>query len=281
MSKELFNITCNTFSDNLRHMMKDLSNSKDFADVTLVCDDQKQIQAHRNILSACSPVFKNMLQIESHSKHSVIFLRGVQHSEMESIIQFIYLGQATFYEDRMNEFLSIAKSLQIPELDKTFDSYSQPPAEQVLLAPALNSGKMEEMADSKIFDLDDSLPMPIIKTHGDIVYNCYECGLTFERKNSLTVHRSEFHGMKSFPCNQCDQQFTRTTTLKTHIQNIHEGIKFPCNQCNQQYTQENNLKAHIRYAHEGQNACSVCGRKFARKDALRHHVESIHNVKFL
>ena len=238
MSKELFNITCNTFSDNLRHMMKDLSNSKDFADVTLVCDDQKQIQAHRNILSACSPVFKNMLQIESHSKHSVIFLRGVQYSEMESIIQFIYLGQTTFYEDRINEFLSIGKSLQIPELDKSFDSHSQPQAEELLLAP-------------------DSSPMPIIKKPSDTVssvYNCYECGLTFDRKNSLTLHKNEYHQMN-------------------------EVIKFPCNQCNQQYTQENNLKAHIRYAHA--QACSVCGRKFARKDALKHHIESMHNVKFL
>ena len=234
--------------------MKDLSNSKDFADVTLVCDDQKQIQAHRNILSACSPVFKNMLQIESHSKHSVIFLRGVQHSEMESIIQFIYLGQTTFYEDRINEFLSIAKSLQIPELDKSFDSHSQPQAEELLLAPDVNH---QTRAGSKIYDLSDSSPMPIIKKPSETVssvYNCYECGLTFDRKNSLTLHKNEYHQMN-------------------------EVIKFPCNQCNQQYTQESNLKAHIRYAHA--QACSVCGRKFARKDALKHHIESMHNVKFL
>ena len=98
--------------------MKDLSYSKDFADVTLVCDDQKQIQAHRNILSACSPVFKNMLQIESHSKHSVIFLRGVQQSEMESIIQFIYLGQTTFsqyfvFEQRMTCCLRLSCPLPV------------------------------------------------------------------------------------------------------------------------------------------------------------------------
>ena len=42
--------------------------------------------------------------------------RGVQFSEMESIMQFIYLGEATFYEERMGEFLAVAKSLEIEEL---------------------------------------------------------------------------------------------------------------------------------------------------------------------
>ena len=44
-----------------------------------------------------------------------MYLRGIQYSEMESIMH-IYLGEATFYEERMDEFLSIAKSLQIKEL---------------------------------------------------------------------------------------------------------------------------------------------------------------------
>ena len=31
-------------------------------------------------------------------------------------MQFIYLGEATFYEERMDEFLAVAKSLEIKEL---------------------------------------------------------------------------------------------------------------------------------------------------------------------
>ena len=31
-------------------------------------------------------------------------------------MQFIYLGEASFYEERMNEFLAVAKSLEIKEL---------------------------------------------------------------------------------------------------------------------------------------------------------------------
>ena len=83
-----------------------MMHSSVFADVTLVTDDKQQIRAHRNILSAASPVFKNILQVDSSNTNPFIYLRGIQQSEMESIIQFIYLGEAKFYEERMKEFLS-------------------------------------------------------------------------------------------------------------------------------------------------------------------------------
>merc|ERR1711911_87467 len=89
--------------------------NEDFADVTLVTEDKRHIKANVNILSACSPVFKNILKKEKNLS-PIMYLRGIQYSEMESIMQFIYLGEATFYEERMDELLAVAKSLEIKEL---------------------------------------------------------------------------------------------------------------------------------------------------------------------
>ena len=43
--------------------MKELMMNEDFLDVTLVTEDKKQIKANVNILSACSPVFKDTFKI--------------------------------------------------------------------------------------------------------------------------------------------------------------------------------------------------------------------------
>ena len=94
MLENKYTLTWQTYSDHLRDILKDLSSDDSFADVTLVTDDKKQIKAHRNILSACSSVFKEILQINTNNNHPVIYLRGIQHSEIESILQFIYLGEA-------------------------------------------------------------------------------------------------------------------------------------------------------------------------------------------
>merc|ERR1711911_67369 len=95
--------------------MKELMMNEDFSDVTLVTEDKKQLKANISILRACSPVFKDILKQEKNSS-SIMYLRGIQFSEMESIMQFIYLGEATFYEERMDEFLAVAKLLEIKEL---------------------------------------------------------------------------------------------------------------------------------------------------------------------
>merc|ERR1712150_199164 len=89
--------------------------NEDFADVTLVTEDKRQIKANGTILSACSPVFKDIFKKDNRSS-TIMYLRGIQYSEMESIMQFIYLGEATFFEERMDEFLAVAKSLEIKEL---------------------------------------------------------------------------------------------------------------------------------------------------------------------
>ena len=123
--QEKYNLTWHSYSDHLREALREMMTSSEFADVTLVTDDKQQIMAHRNILSACSPVFKNILQHNCNNTNPVIYLRGIQHSEMESIIQFIYLGGARFYEERMSEFLMVSKNLEIKELSTGIEMNNQ------------------------------------------------------------------------------------------------------------------------------------------------------------
>ena len=63
--QEKYSLTWPSYPDQMKVMMKELMTSGDFADVTLVCDDKQQIRAHKNILAACSPVLKYILQIEN------------------------------------------------------------------------------------------------------------------------------------------------------------------------------------------------------------------------
>ena len=103
----------------------EMMTSNAFADVTLVTDDKQQIMAHRNILSACSPVFKNILQLDSRNTNPIIYLRGIQFAEMESIMKFIYLGEARFDEDRIGEFLMVSNNLEIKGLSTDLEINNQ------------------------------------------------------------------------------------------------------------------------------------------------------------
>ncbi len=123
MHPEKYSLTWHTYSDHLKSMMKELIMNEDFSDVTLVTEDKKQIKANINILSA----FKDILKKEKVTS-TVMYLRGIQYS----IMQFIYLGEATFYEERMDEFLSVAKVLEIKELCNAEAERNEEPEDEPL-----------------------------------------------------------------------------------------------------------------------------------------------------
>ena len=84
MQSEKYKINWHTYSDHLREMLHEMMKSKELTDVTLVCDDKIQLKAHKIVLSACSSVFKCIIN-DLPQNSSVIYLRGIKHQEIESI----------------------------------------------------------------------------------------------------------------------------------------------------------------------------------------------------
>ena len=82
MDKNKNTLKWHTYSDHLRGMMQEMMTSENFTDVTLVTDDKKTIKAHRSVLSACSPVFTNIFQVESPNNHPVLYLRDIQYQKL-------------------------------------------------------------------------------------------------------------------------------------------------------------------------------------------------------
>ena len=118
--QEKYKINWHTYSDHLRDMLHEMMKSDELTDVTLICDDKKQFRAHKVVLSACSSVFESIIK-DLPQNNSTIYLRGIQHQEMESILEFMYLGVATFYQERMNDFINVAKNLEVNEISKSID----------------------------------------------------------------------------------------------------------------------------------------------------------------
>ena len=222
-----------------------------FADVTLVTDDKQKIRAHRNILSACSPVFKNILQLDSNNANPIVYLRGIQHSEMESIMQFIYLGEAMFYKARMHDFLMVSKNLEIKSLSTGIEMNEQTESNE------------DDSKHENSFAEDDVYKDPAQRLKEDVSTSENQADvpnkpITENNAKNNRVSVSRVDGVK-YDCNQCNKQFTTLSNLKTHIQAKHEGVKYACNQCDYQATQQNSLKTHIQSKHEGvKYVCNRC-----------------------
>ena len=81
----------NDFKDNAINAFGSLRGDNDFADVTLACEDGKQVEAHKVVLASSSPFFQNILRKNKHI-HPLIYMRGVKSDDLLAIVDFLYSG---------------------------------------------------------------------------------------------------------------------------------------------------------------------------------------------
>ena len=105
----------NDFKDNLGTAFASFRGEVDFVDVTLVSEDGEQVEAHKVILAASSPFFRNLLKKKKHA-HPLIFMRGVKSEELEAIIDFLYNGEANVFQQNLESFLALAEQFQLKGL---------------------------------------------------------------------------------------------------------------------------------------------------------------------
>ena len=108
-----------TWSDYLTSVSDSFISHRDcdlFTDVTLVSDDNHQVSAHRLILSAGSEYFRNILEDKKHP-HPMLCLDGINSSDLNNIIDYLYKGELLIPESSLTQFLKIATKLKCSGLD--------------------------------------------------------------------------------------------------------------------------------------------------------------------
>jgi len=123
MGTEKFCLKWNDFEANISHAFRDIRDAKDFLDVTLVCEEDEQLQAHKVILSACSPFFRKILQRNPH-QHPLLYLKGVKYADLQSVLNFMYHGEVNVAQDELNSFLAVAEELKVKGLTQNNSSSS-------------------------------------------------------------------------------------------------------------------------------------------------------------
>ena len=247
----------NDFKDNAIGAFGNLRGDADFADVTLACEDGKQVEAHKVILASSSPFFQNILRRNKHP-HPLIYMRGMESEDLVAIIDFLYCGEANVYQQNMDSFLAIAEELQLKGLTgKTNDNeVKQMEALQTTNTQILNNQSKNQMfsrssrakIDNQIAvtEYDTSVGTLELKSHfsGDLqeLHN---------KINSMLVKTStkNARGQPIYKCTLCGKEAEKTH-LKNHIEANHlEGISVPCNMCEKTFRSRNSLAKHKTVYH--------------------------------
>ena len=149
---------------------------------------------------------------------------------MESIVHFMYLGETTFYDDKMKDLLAVARNLQIKQMCDTIvkeenqkDFYQN--------EKDLNIKEWQVPSEEEVSANDEGnwkVPIQLFndttREHVDVEMN--ENKINIGNNNYLAPQASN-----GYQCPEFKYTSNRKSNVRQHIMSIHEGQTYPCNLC--------------------------------------------------
>jgi len=142
-------------SENVVHKnIKLLRDENQFFDVTLMCEDGVVASAHKSILASHSDKFKQILSQMSVSSSTgsqlCVYLTGLSGADLESVLDFMYVGEAKISQDRLVRFLNVAQQLRVTGLMDGSSSSPSSFSEQTILPDPIPPSSLVSTASQQI-----------------------------------------------------------------------------------------------------------------------------------
>eukprot|EP00092_Neocalanus_flemingeri_P082038 GFUD01102601.1.p1 GENE.GFUD01102601.1~~GFUD01102601.1.p1 ORF type:complete len:647 (-),score=192.59 GFUD01102601.1:563-2503(-) len=135
--QDQFSLKWKDFHANIATSFKGLRDDDDFLDVTVACDEDKQLQAHKVILSACSPYFRSMLR-KNKSQHPVLIMPdSVRFQDVVSLVDFMYHGEVSVPSEELSVFMNTAKQFKVRGLVEDETPRNRQPTRPPIPKPTL------------------------------------------------------------------------------------------------------------------------------------------------
>ena len=256
-------------------MVKELLEKRSFVDVTIVCDDD-QIDAHKVLLSAASPFFRNIFERNPQS-HPLLYIRGSKKKSVKALIDFIYGGETSvpFYD--LESFMKLGEDLQIKGLvdktcdDETYDSESFQDDEDI--------GKIDREKDfNKDFDE--------IKANGKEKFQklleekreIQQSGNEEKFTNDSSMIELGYHSLEYI---SAEEDFLKDGIKENMLAELDAKVesllvkvdkgKWTCKECDYKSSKQH-VKEHIEEHLDGySHSCETCEKVFKKRITLRMH----------
>ena len=247
----------NDFQKNITSAFGELKSDKDFTDVTLVSEDGQQIEAHKLVLISSSPFFLNLFKMNKH-QHPLLYMRGMKYEDLQSMMDFLYHGEANVNQESLESFLVLAEELELKGLKGT-----QTPENLERTTEKAKSSKGLQTKQELLFkDISEvTFSMDNMDTCQDTTVGLTDQGMITDvgtldqqvksmmtsSENFLTDKKQQ---RRAKICNICGKE-GKQTSIVNHIEAKHlNGVSLPCNDCGLSFTTRNTLAQHKSRAHK-------------------------------
>ena len=196
----------------------------------------------------------------SHSPRPIVFMRGVETSLLETLLEFLYTGFIEIPEHKLNRFVHLAEHLGVEAVGKSrIKDEEKKPAENVAVFEGEDDDKITTIVVAKTEEKAKNMKS---KSHKKKKKASADCATTEQR----------------FPCHICGKVLKEGRILKKHVER-HAEKSTKCD------TEEGILNEKIKSMMTisavnlpklgKARICNVCGKEGPWGD-VRKHIEAHH-----
>jgi len=309
MTSEKFCLRWNDFESNISGAFRELREDKDFFDVTLACDDE-QIQAHKVILSACSPFFRTVLRRNPHT-HPLLYLKGVKYSDLQSVLNFMYHGEVNVAQEELNSFLAVAEELRVKGLTQNTQSSGththtqnhstkssplpafkprppDPPARSRPAPPPSSRPVIQEQVEEEVQEVQ---VMPAVKSevvqHPDFGDSSMEEVDGYEHQveeygEQYGDHLGEEQQGYGGVMGNTGPEGSKESEIDKQVEELSirsSPTQWQCGGCGKQASQRGDLRKHIEAMHLLLSLpCHLCEAVYRTRHHRQHHLRTVHGL---
>ena len=266
--QEQFHLEWNDFQKGIVSTYQELRNKQDFSDVTLVCEDNQRMRAHKLILSNSCEFFRAVLA-EEQSSQPVIYMRGVSRDVMESLVDFIYRGEVSIPQDLINEFLDLAGDLKMKGLVKN-ESDENAKKDDIaedgdgedgqkktrMKSSRLQRPQNQNISEEEELDLNSTELESKIDDEGIVSESNFKerrVSVSFGEKNEelkekiqLLIEKRE----NQWACIACDRMSKSPADARRHAEIHISGFVHTCTKCDKTFQTSNSVNMHFYTNHK-------------------------------
>ena len=100
MSTEKICLNWNEFQPNILTSFRSLREDIDLSDVSLLCADGLQVEAHKFVLAASSKFFKNLFKGCKQSQ-TLTYMQGMLSEDLVAVLDFVNYGEANIAQKKL------------------------------------------------------------------------------------------------------------------------------------------------------------------------------------
>ena len=254
---EKFCLKWNDFHSNVSKSFGLFRHEDYLHDVTLVSDDNKQISAHKLVLSSCSEYFKSIFKHNSKPNvHPLLCLDGITAEDLKNIMDYIYNGEVNIFQDGLDRFLGVAQRLKLEGLMGNDEPPKEEEQKNYMEAQTFSDEAMVENSD----DTDNkTIKKSTVRTMAKVdkviaPIHASDNANVNEVRNAVQQY-IETDSNGKFKCTICGKEAPGNydtgagrskarCNLENHIETHLEGLSFPCQLCGKTFRSRNALAKH-------------------------------------